>query len=104
TNPPHGVRNELHALVRIELPGSGEQSNVPFANQVDERQTAILVLLGDGDNEPKVALNEFLEGILITRANTPGERDLLHRLQQRVGADFVEILVENVSLWFTRSD
>ena len=78
-DPPHGVRDELHALVRIELPGGGEQADVAFADEVDERQAAVLVLLGDGDDEAQVALHELLQRVLVAGADLPGELDLLRR-------------------------
>ena len=69
TDPPHGVRDELHALVGIELPGGGEQADVALADQVDERQAAVLVLLGDGDDEAQVALDELLQRVLVAGAD-----------------------------------
>ena len=98
TNPPHGVRDELHALVGIELPRGGEQPDVPLADQVDEREAAVLVFLGDGDDEAQVALHELLERVLVAGADLPRELDLLRTLEQRVGADLVEVLVEDVAL------
>ena len=40
----------------------------------------------------------------IARADLPRELDLLVALEQRIGADLVEILVENVALGLARSD
>ena len=42
-DPPDGVRDELDALVRVELPGGGEQADVALADQVDEGESAVLV-------------------------------------------------------------
>ena len=77
TNPPHGVRDELHALIGIELPGGREQTDVAFTDQIDERQAAVLVFLCDGDDEAQVALHELLERVLVAGADLPGELDLL---------------------------
>ena len=69
TDPPHGVRDELDALIGIELPRGREQTDVAFADQIDERQAAVLVLLGDGDDEAQVALDQFLQRILVAGAD-----------------------------------
>src|ERR1041384_5831823 len=36
SNPPHGVRDELDALIGVELAGGGEQPDVPLADEIDE--------------------------------------------------------------------
>src|SRR6185503_18216481 len=97
-DPPHGVRDELDALVGVELAGSGEQANVALADQVDERQTAVLVLLGHRDDKAQVALDQLLEAVLVAGADLLGELDLLGALEQRVGAHLIEVLVEDVAL------
>ena len=104
TDPPHGVGDELHALVRIELSRSGEQADVAFTDEIDERQSAVLVFLGDGDDEAQVALHELLERVLITGANLLRELDLLRSLEQRIRGDLVEVLVEDVALGLVGSD
>src|SRR6478672_316150 len=61
TNPPHSVRDELHALIGIELTCSGEQTDVAFTDQIDERHAAVLILLRHRDYETQIALDELLE-------------------------------------------
>src|SRR5258707_2969267 len=97
-NPPHGVRDELDALIGIELARRREQADVAVADEFGERKAAILILLGDGNHEPQVALHELLHRLLIARANLPGERDLLLLRQQRSLGDLVEVLLEVVAL------
>src|SRR6266550_422837 len=97
-NPPHGVRDELDALIGIELARRREQTDVALADEIGERQAAILVLLGDGNHEAQVALYQLLHRLLIARANLPGERDLLLLRQQRSLGDLVEVLIEDVAL------
>ena len=82
-NPPHGVRDELDALIGIELSRSGEQADVALTDEIDERQSAVLVLLGDGDDEAQVALDELLQRVLIAGANLLRELDLLRTLEER---------------------
>ena len=65
---------------------------------VDEGQAAVLVFLGDGDDEAQVALDELLEGVLIAGANFLREVDLFRPLEERIGADLIEVLVEDIAL------
>src|SRR5690606_40670286 len=60
TDPPHRVRDELHALLRIELPCSRDEPDVAFLDQVDQGDTAVLVLLGYADDETQVGADELL--------------------------------------------
>ena len=99
-DPPHGVGDELDALIGIELTRGREQPDVALTDEIGERQPTVLVLLGDGNHEPQVALHELLHRLLIARANLPGERDLLLLRQQRSLGDLVEVLVEDVALVF----
>ena len=104
TDPPHRVRDELHALIGIELPGSGEKADVAFADEIDERQTAVLIFLRHGDHEAQVALDELLECVLITSANLLGQVDLFRSFEERIGRDLIEVLVEDIAFGFIRSD
>src|SRR5882724_3108055 len=97
-DPPHGVRDELHALVRVELPGRREQPDVPLADQVGKGQATVLVLLGDRDHEAQVALHQLLHRLLVAGAHLPGERDLLLLSKEGRLGHLVEILVEDVAL------
>src|SRR5439155_22681191 len=97
-DPPHGVGDELHSLVRVELPGRREQPDVPLPDQVGEGQTPVLVLLGDRDHEAQVALHQFLHRLLVAGAHLAGERDLLLLGEQWGLRHLVEVLVEDVAL------
>src|SRR5881394_4645207 len=101
-NPPHGVRNELHALIGIELAGGGEQPDVAFADEIGERQPAVLILLRDRDHEPEVALHELLHRLLIAGAHLARKRDLLLLREQWSLGDLVQVLVEDVALVLVR--
>src|ERR1041385_7618264 len=97
-DPPHGVGDELHALIGIEFARGGEQADVALADQIGERQAAVLVFLRHRDHEPQVALDEFLHGVLIAGAHLPRERDLLLLREQRSLGDLVQVLIEDVAL------
>jgi len=104
TDPPHGVGDELYALIRIEFAGSREQTNVAFTDEIDERQAAVLIFFCDRDDEAEVPLHQLLECILVTGADLLGEVDFFRSFEERIGADLVEVLVENIPLRFIRSD
>src|SRR3989449_405065 len=97
-DPPHGVRDELDALIGIELARRREQPDVALADDIGERQSAVLVFLGDRNHEAQVALHELLHRLLIAGADLPGERDLLLLRQQRSLRDLVQVLIEDVAL------
>src|SRR5690554_2049451 len=94
TDPPHRVRDELHALVRIELARRRHQTDVALLDQVDQRDTAILVLLGHTDHEPQVRADQRLHGLLIAGLRPMTQLDLLLRRQELVPADLAQILIE----------
>src|SRR5690606_15280361 len=96
--------DELHPLVRIELPGGGEQANVPLTDKVDERKAPVLVLLCHRDHEAEVPLHELLEAVLVPGADLPREDELFVPLEEGVGGDLVEVLVEDVALRLARGD
>src|SRR5262249_22651153 len=104
TDPPHGVGDELDALVGIEFSGGSEQADVALTDEVDEGQSPVLVLLGYGDDEAQVALDQFLERVLIARANFLREVDLLRSLEERIRRHLIEVLVEDVAFGLVWSD
>src|SRR5690606_3121052 len=67
TDPPYGVRNELYALVRIELLDRLEQPLVADADELGQTKATALVLLHVGDHEAKVGGDQALGGFLVTR-------------------------------------
>ena len=56
TNPPDGVRDELHALVGIEFLDGLEEAFVADGNELGEVETVTLVFLDVRDDESEVAL------------------------------------------------
>src|SRR5450755_2113234 len=53
-NPPRGIRRELIAAAVFELVDRLHQADVAFLNQVEELQSAIRVLLRNGDDKTQV--------------------------------------------------
>ena len=61
-DPPCCVRGELEAFTPVELFDRVHKAKVAFLNEVEQRKTRCLVLLGDGDHKAKVGLNESALG------------------------------------------
>ena len=57
-NPPGGVGAELEAALVVELVGGLHQADVAFLDQIQEGQAATDVLLGDGDDEAEIGLDQ----------------------------------------------
>src|SRR5207253_3582217 len=53
-NPPRGVGRKLIAAAPLELHRGPHQADVALLNQIQELQSAIGVLLGDGHNQTEV--------------------------------------------------
>ena len=94
-HPPHGVGDELHALVGIELPDRLEQSLVADRDELGEVEPVPLILLHVGDDEPEVRGHQPLGGRLVALLGAPGEAPFLGRIRdQRELLDVLQVLVE----------
>ena len=65
SNPPDRVRDELDALVGIELSDGLEQAFVANGYELAQVQAVALVLLHVGDDEPKVRCHQPLGGFFV---------------------------------------
>src|ERR687897_1809405 len=71
--PPRRIRRELVAFGMVELLGRPYQPEVALLDQIEKRDTPVTILLGDGDDETKVGLDETVFGPLTSAGNTLGE-------------------------------
>src|SRR5919112_3601883 len=71
--PPRRIRRELVAFGMVELLGRPYEPEVALLDEIEKRNTAITILLGDGDDEPQVGLDETVFGPLTSAGNTLGE-------------------------------
>src|SRR5687767_2943913 len=62
-NPPRRVSRELIPAPPLELVDGLHQTDVPLLNEVEELEAAVGVLLGDGDDETEVGLDELALGL-----------------------------------------
>ena len=59
-----------------------------------ERHALILILLGDGHDEPKIAAHQLVERLFLTHADALRQIDLFLLRNQRVLADLAQVLVQ----------
>jgi hypothetical protein len=91
-------------LVRVKFPCRGQEANVAFADQVDERKTSVLILLRDRDDEPQIALDELLKGFPISGPDFPSEVQLLGAFEEGIRTDLIQVLIEDVPFWLAGRD
>lgn len=73
------------------------QSYVSLVDKVGERETLVLVLLGNTDNETQVGLDEFLLGTLsfgTSLVDSLGELYLLLEADHRLAAYFYKVFIQ----------
>ena len=93
-DPPDRVGDELDAAVGVELPGRRHEADVALADQIHERDAAVLELLGHRDDEPHVVAREPLLRLHVALERTPGQRRLLLDLEQGDPADLLEVEIQ----------
>src|SRR6266540_1003680 len=87
TDPPGRVGRELVAAPVLELVDGLHQADIAFLDQVEELQSPVRVLFGDGDDEAKVGLDHLLLGARrLGLARLDDLDDLLELLGAGIGA------------------
>src|SRR5208282_1585670 len=64
-NPPGGVGAELVAAAILILVDRAHQPGIAFLDEIQERETAVAVLLGDRHHQSEVAAGKFPLGLLV---------------------------------------
>src|SRR5690606_10916638 len=94
-DPPHRIRDELDAAIRIELADRAEQSFVADRNQVAELEAVALVSLNECDHESQVCGDEAINRLLVTGTSASSQFSFLLDIgDHRQVADVVEVLLE----------
>src|SRR5579871_5162090 len=76
-DPPGRIGGELEALAVVELLRRAHEAQRAFLDEVEEGQTLVAVVLGDGDDEAQVRLDHLLLGVEIAALDPLGQVDLL---------------------------
>jgi hypothetical protein len=90
-DPPGGVGGKAEAAFRVEFLQRVDQAEVALLDQVEQRNAAVQVVLGDVHDQPQVVLDHLLPRLEIARPRGARQLQLLLRRQQRIGADLVQI-------------
>src|SRR3954454_6487868 len=95
-NPPRRVRRELVAAPVVELLDRADQPERPLLDEVEERQPAAQVALGDRDDEAQVGLDHLRLSGHVAALDALGEVDLLLRRQERHAPDRAQVEAQRV--------
>ena len=95
-DPPGGVGGELVAAPVVELLDGADQPERPLLDQVEERQAAAQVALGDRDDEAQVGLDHLLLGAHVAALDPLRETDLLVGREQVHAADRAQVEAQRV--------
>ena len=94
-DPPHGVGDELHALVGIELADGLEQALIADRDELAQIESVALVLLDVGDDESEVGRHEPLGGFFVALLCAAGEAALFFGItDQWELLDVLQVLIE----------
>ena len=101
-DPPGGVGRELVAAAVVELLDRPDQPERALLDQVEQRQTATDVALGDRNHQAQVRLDHVLLGGDVAALDALGKRDLLFGAQQRHAADRAQVQPQRVEAGLDR--
>ena len=93
-DPPHRVRDELDALRLVEFVRRADEPEVALVDQIGERDSLVLIFLGDGNDEAQVRPDELVERFLVFQADPLRERNFLFAGDERIDADVTKVLIE----------
>src|SRR4051812_39432667 len=95
-DPPGRVRRKLEASAPVELLDCADQAEVALLDQVQERQPAAGVALGDRNHEAQVRLDQVVLRRHVVLLDALGEANLVVLRQQRHAADRLEVQTDGV--------
>src|ERR1700731_4497001 len=90
-DPPSTIRTQLATLCRVKAFHGLHQTNVPFRNQIQEREPEIRVVTSDLNDQSEVCFDHPRPSFLVALLNAGGKLDLLLHGQQRCLHDLSEV-------------
>ena len=95
SHPPHGVRDELDALIRIEFPDGLEQAFVADGDELTQVESVALIFLDVGDDESEVGGHQSFRRFFVPLLRAAGEASLFFGVvDQRELLDVLQVLIE----------
>src|SRR5580765_1925569 len=96
TNPPHGVRDELHVLRLVKRPSGAKKTEIARADEIHQRDRTALECLRNRYHETEICAHQRVQRIAIAFSDPPTEIPFLSSSQEPISADVVEILGERI--------
>ena len=96
-NPPYGIGDKLKAAGLVKLLSCLDQADVALVDQIGQRETLVLILLGYGHDKTQVGFNQLFLGALTLSAalvNLLRKFYLLIDGDHGLAANLYEVLVE----------
>ena len=101
-DPPASVGAEADIPLGIEAVDRFHQAEVSFGDEIEEGETAVVVVGGEFYNETEVGLDHELACGGITTADAFGEGDLFGAIEERGFADALEVGLESSGKFYVR--
>ncbi|MPM94374.1 hypothetical protein SDC9_141520 [bioreactor metagenome] len=96
-DPPGRIGGKTEATLGVELFQCVNQAEITLLDKIQQRDAPIQIVLGNIDHKAQVALDHGLSGLEIALTDTPCQRGLLIRSQQRIGPDLVQINLRDIA-------
>ena len=97
-NPPNRVRDELETTGFVKPLCGLDEPQVAFVDQIRQRQSLVLVLLGHRDHKSEVGFGQLLQCGLVSCLDLAGEFHLFLRSNQVNTANLLEVFVQRRGL------
>jgi hypothetical protein len=95
-DPPGRVRRELEAPPPVELLDRADQAEVALLDEVEQRETAARVALGDRNHETEIRLDQVVLRKHVVLLDALGEADLVVLRQQRHAPDRLQVQANGI--------
>src|SRR4029453_3554251 len=98
SNPPRRIGREAKAAFGIEPVGGRDEAEIPFADEIQEIETAVAIAARDENDEAQVAQNEPATGRGVAGARGARRRELVLRGERRMAMQIGEIAIEGIDV------
>ena len=63
TNPPGGISRKFVTTTPLKLVHAFHQAKIALLNQVEKLESAVLILLGNGNHQAQIGFSQFVLGL-----------------------------------------
>ena len=93
-DPPGTVGGKFAAFGRVEPFHRLHQPDVPLADQIQQGQPEVLVIMGDFDHQAQIGLDHLFPRLLVAFSDARRQHNLLLRGQELDLADFAQVKLD----------